>query len=249
MTTAQWLKREPFTLVLSAGFFGFYAHAGFLLALDELGLCPARVLGSSAGALVGGMFAAGRSPAAIQQTLLELRRKTFWDPWPGPGLLRGKLFQEKLEELLPSDRFETCPIPLALSVFDLHTRRTRVVESGQVSTAIRASCAIPLLFWPVSLQGHLCYDGAMLDRSAHAGLHPGERVLYHHLEFESWSGPPYDGLLDVPARVDRVTICTLDLPLVGPFQLQRGPGILERCRATTRRALLRPVAPLLLENA
>ena len=54
-THADWLREQPFTLALSAGFFGFFAHAGVLRALEEQELRPARVVGASAGALSGGL--------------------------------------------------------------------------------------------------------------------------------------------------------------------------------------------------
>ena len=59
MKRADWLSEEPFTLLSSAGFFGFFAHAGLLAALEQTGLSPRRVAGASAGALAGGLWAAG----------------------------------------------------------------------------------------------------------------------------------------------------------------------------------------------
>ena len=58
---ADELREKPFTLVLSAGFFGFFAHTGFLQTLEELELVPDRVVGASAGALAGGLWSAGLS--------------------------------------------------------------------------------------------------------------------------------------------------------------------------------------------
>lgn len=109
---ADWLAAEPFTLTMSSGFFGFFAHAGMLLALHERGLTPARITGSSAGALVGSLRAAGLAPPRIVEELLKLDRHDFWDPAPGLGLLRGALFRERLLQILPVQRFEQCEVPL-----------------------------------------------------------------------------------------------------------------------------------------
>src|SRR5262245_21144563 len=97
MTLREWLALGPYTLALSSGFFGFYAHTGFVAVLEREGLPPDRVTGSSAGALVAGLWAAGLDAPAIEAELRRLRRADFWDPRPGAGLLAGRLFRRKLE--------------------------------------------------------------------------------------------------------------------------------------------------------
>ena len=58
-TLEEWLREAPFALGMSSGFFGFFAHTGVVTVLEDEGLLPSRVSGSSAGALVGGAWAAG----------------------------------------------------------------------------------------------------------------------------------------------------------------------------------------------
>jgi NTE family protein len=115
-TLRNWLEVGPFSLVMSSGFFGFYAHGGVLAALESQGLVPAAVAGSSAGGLVAGAWAAGLDAETINEALLGLRRTDFWDPGPGLGLLRGALFRRRLERLLPVSTFEACRVPLAARV-------------------------------------------------------------------------------------------------------------------------------------
>ena len=142
MSLRQWLDSGPFTLALSSGFFGFFAHTGMLCALLEAGYRPVRAAGCSAGALVGGAWAAGVAPEVLVQRLLGLERAAFWDPAWGPGLLRGERFRELLLELLPVRSFAECHTPLTISVFDLRTLRTRSVDSGELAPAIQASCSV-----------------------------------------------------------------------------------------------------------
>ena len=137
-TLRAWLSEGPFTLGLSSGFFGFFAHAGVVSVLEAEGLRPARVVGSSAGALVGGLWGAGVPAARLREELLALRRAHFWDPWPGLGLLRGRLFRARLEAMLPVRTFEEAPVPIALSAFDVLGRRTAVLDAGPLAAA-RAS--------------------------------------------------------------------------------------------------------------
>ena len=155
MTLRDWLSEGPFTLALCSGFFGFYVHCGFLLALQEAGFLPCALAGSSAGALVAGLWASGRDPAEIADELLALTRSDFWDPapWAGLGLLRGRMFRARLDQALAADTFEACRAPLAVSIWDVATRRTVVRTAGPLAPIIQASCCFPGLFQPVDVEG------------------------------------------------------------------------------------------------
>jgi predicted acylesterase/phospholipase RssA len=102
---------------MSSGFFGFFAHTGALGALLDAGFAPASVTGSSAGALVTGLYAAGLGVDDLRARLHTLRRDDFWDPAPGAGLLRGRRFRGILEALLPQRDLAKCRVPFAPSVF------------------------------------------------------------------------------------------------------------------------------------
>lgn len=238
---ADWLSDAPFTLSLSSGFFGFFAHAGMLEALVEAGLRPRRVTGSSAGAMIAGIYAAGLEPAEIARRLLEVRREDFWDPSPGLGLLRGHKFETQLRNIVGAARIEDGRIPASLVVHDVLRHRGVTREHGPLSTTIRASCAVPLLFQPVWLDGRPYLDGGILDRPGITPLHDGERTLYHHLASRS----PWRGALAVPTRPNLTTLVLEGLPRSGPFRLELGPRAYEQARATTRFALNAPrEAPL-----
>jgi NTE family protein len=233
-TLRQWLQEQPFHLALSAGFFGFFAHCGVVSVLEEQGLVPASISGSSAGALTGGLWAAGLTAHQMRAALIELRKHHFWDPHPGFGLLRGSLFRSRVEQLLPVAGFQDTRIPFAASVFDLRLMRTIVVRSGALAPAICASCALPGMFHPVWIDGHPCVDGGVADRPAHAALPQETRVLYHHLLSKSpWrSRAPH-----VPARSDMISLVLPGLPRPGPFHLDRGPNALEAARSHMRALL------------
>ncbi|MGZ3456827.1 MAG: patatin-like phospholipase family protein, partial [Polyangiales bacterium] len=171
--------REPFSLAMSSGFFGFFAHCGVLEVLEEVGHLPRRVSGSSAGALVTGAWASGLAAPALANELLGLERAHFWDPRPGLGLLAGKLFRARLESILPASTFEACRVPVAVSTFDVRTRKTRVIDRGSLAPALHASCAVPIMFHPVAHQGSWLLDGGVLDRPGLDGMPRGERVLFH----------------------------------------------------------------------
>ncbi len=236
-TIADWLAEGPFTLTLSAGFFGFYAHAGFVAALHEAGLRPARLSGASAGALVAGLVASGRTGPELRDRFLAVRRADFWDPKPGLGLLRGDRFRQILDDFLGHATFEACPTPVAVTAFDLLARRPRVLDSGLLAPAIQASCAFPGLLQPVRVHGRLHLDGALSDRPGLLGVPPGERVLYHHLPS---SRRRFGVGQDHPRRPSLVAIEHDGLPQVHPFALDRGGEAFTVALRETRRALARP---------
>ncbi len=239
-TLRDWLSEGPFTLGLSSGFFGFFAHAGVVAALESEGLRPARIVGSSAGALAGGLWAAGVPAARLREELLALRRAHFWDPAPGLGLLRGRLFRERLEAMLPIRTFEECPIPLALSAFDVLAVRTAVLDAGPLAPAIHASCAAPGLFQPVRIGLRLYCDGGVLDRHGLAGARGDARVLYHHLTSRSPWRRRSSPALRIPERPGLRAVALDGLPRLGPFRLERGSAAMERAAEGMRAALDAP---------
>jgi NTE family protein len=236
-TLREWLKEGPFTLTLSSGFFGFFAHAGAVSALEEEGLLPARITGSSAGALVGGLWGAGLPARRIRDELLLLRRAHFWDPAPGLGLLRGALLRARLDVILPVRTFEECPRPVAVSAFDLLARRTAVFDRGPLAPALHASCAAPLLFQPVRIGSRVFVDGGVLDRHGLAPVEAGERVLYHHLTSRSPWRRRTSPALRIPARPSLRAVAIDGIPRMGPFRLDRAAEAMERAAEGTRAAL------------
>ena len=239
-TLRDWLAQEPFTLSLSAGFFGFYAHSGFLTALAESGLRPIAVRGCSAGALVGGLWTSGRTTEDLSRVLLSVRRQDFWDPGFGLGLLIGDLFRQILERELGVVQFAHTELPFVVSVYDLVSRSTKSLTEGKLAPAIQASCTFPGLFHPVRISGRLYIDGGVRDRAGHHGLMPGTRVLYHHLSSRSRTRK---NITHSMARIDEnmVTMVCRGLPAVGPFHMERGQDAYNMAYEGFREALDAPV--------
>ncbi len=239
VTLGEWLAQAPFGLAMSSGFFAFYAHTGMFEALIARGLRPSHVAGSSAGALVAGSWAAGLEPIDLAVVLGRLKRDDFWDPSPGMGLLAGRKFDALLREMLPTTSFAACRVPIRISVFDILARRTSILATGDLATAIRASCAVPAMFHPVWIDRRPYWDGGILDRAGIAGV-PAGRLLFHHIASRSpWrlSSP----LLDVPARADMVSLVVDNLPRSSPFRLDAGRRARLDARTATERALDQPI--------
>jgi predicted acylesterase/phospholipase RssA len=151
-------------LILSSGFLAFARHAGVLQAVEDAELPIGALVGTSSGALVGALWAAGHSGKAIQA---ELEAQRPWDlvalhgaVWRGAFSLDDLI--RWLEERLPA-RFEDLERPLAVGVCD-RSRRPALLHQGDLPRAVAASCAIPYVFAPVEVDGASWQDGGVVDR-------------------------------------------------------------------------------------
>ena len=156
----------PLYFARSSGFLAFGSHCGFLQAVIDEDLEIAGVMGTSSGALVGSLFAAGLSPldilAEFASTKPIERIRLNKNPWRGIFNLSPAI--ERLTALVPAD-FETLNIPLAVGVVSANDMRYAVVSSGSLPEAVVASAAVPVLFCPVVIPGrgeHV--DGGLKSR-------------------------------------------------------------------------------------
>jgi len=228
-----WLLQKPYTLVMSSSFFGFYAHCGLLIALEEAGVPPSRVSGSSAGAIISCAYASGMSPLYIRDIMLSIDHHEMFDPfWKAPlGFGFGRL-KSVLEPFLPVQTFEECRIPVTISAYDIYGFRTQVFNSGRMALAVMASCAVPILFQPVMIHDRAYWDGGLMDIPGIQGVPEGERVLYHH-------GTIIPSLISGVSRShpDSVTLELDGLLWMHPLRLQRGAEVMDMAREATLRAL------------
>ncbi|GLY97826.1 patatin-like phospholipase family protein [Actinoplanes sp. NBRC 103695] len=162
MTTSE----EPIRigLALGGGAVRGTAHIGVLEVLEKAGLEPAILTGTSAGALVGALYAAGLTAAEISAQAHSLR----WAKLVRPARTRKALFDTRhlgayLEELLGGREFTELERPFAAVACDLITGERVVMRDGPVSTAVLASAAIPGVFPPVDRDGRMLVDGGLVD--------------------------------------------------------------------------------------
>lgn len=167
-------------LVLGAGGARGLAHIGVIEALEARGYRIAAVSGCSMGALVGGIYAAGRLNeyrdwvcALERRHVLRLLDFAFGRS----GLIKGERIMTALRELVGEHRIEELPIPYLAVAADLGSQREIWLNRGPLFEAIRASIAIPMIFTPHVINGRELVDGGLLapvpiatTRMAHANL-------------------------------------------------------------------------------
>ncbi|HEY8662246.1 MAG TPA: patatin-like phospholipase family protein [Propionibacteriaceae bacterium] len=153
-------------LVLGSGGARGYAHIGAIDVLTERGYEIVAVSGSSMGALVGGLHAAGKLDdytewvtSLNQRDVLRLLDVSL----NGPGVLRLERVLARMTEYLDGVLIEDLPIPYTAVASDLGARREVWFTSGPLETAIRASIAIPAMITPIMVNGRLLVDGGVLN--------------------------------------------------------------------------------------
>lgn len=155
-------------LALGSGGARGVAHVGFLKALEEEGIKPDYIAGSSMGAVVGGCYAKGMRIEDIRDAAFKLKMGDIVDISATAitklGLLRSKKVQKLFLQYLGDVRFEELGIPFCCVATDLYSGTLHVFEEGSVALAVQASSAIPTVFRPVECDGKLFVDGGILCR-------------------------------------------------------------------------------------
>lgn len=151
---------EKVGLVLGGGGARGLAAIGIVEVLQEAGLKPARLAGTSMGAMVGAFLAAGLSPREIGELASSQQWIKVVDVSARAGLIRGDKLLAWLREKLPAD-FSELEIPLTCTATDIDTGELIYIDEGDLPLAIRATCAFPGAFEPVSWKGRNLVDGGL----------------------------------------------------------------------------------------
>ncbi len=151
-------------IVLSGGGARGVAHLGILKALDELGVTFDCISGTSAGALVGALYAHGLKPDRIFELVKSVGLFNSVRPaWARTGLLNMDGIKELLHKYIPVNNFNNLAIPLTVAATDIRKGQIHYFSEGELIQTVVASCSIPALFNPVSLNGNLYVDGGLVD--------------------------------------------------------------------------------------
>ncbi len=151
-------------LVLSGGGARAFMHLGALKALEEKGIRIDAISGTSAGAIVGALYAYGYSPddvLAIVTTSSALRRLRY--AFGGNGIFRLTGLEQFFLEYLPENDFASLKIPLYITATDLHAGETVLFSEGELLKPMLASCSLPGIFEVFRYQGRGLVDGGVLN--------------------------------------------------------------------------------------
>jgi NTE family protein len=151
-------------LALGGGAARGFAHIGVIQALEEAGIRPDLVVGTSAGSLVAALYAAGRGGAELARLARQMDEGALTDwTFPGRGLLRGEALARFVREHTGGRPIERMALPLGIVATDLDSGEPILFRVGDTGLAVRASSAVPAVFQPVSISGREYVDGGLVS--------------------------------------------------------------------------------------
>ena len=155
-------QKPKIGLALGGGAARGFAHIGVIKMLESHGIYPDYVVGTSAGAVVGSLYAAGYDAFAMQKIAHQLDEKIFAD-WTlgGRGLLKGEALQDFINQHINRRPLEQLNRRFATVATDLNSGERVVFRTGDTGMAVRASAAVPGVFQPTQFRGHSYVDGGL----------------------------------------------------------------------------------------
>ena len=151
-------------LALGGGAARGFAHIGVIKALEAHGIVPDIVVGTSAGSLVGALYAGGYGGFDLQRVALQIDDTIIAD-WslPDRGFIKGEALQNFVNQAVQSRPLEKLNKPFATVATDLQSGEPVVFRTGNTGMAVRASSSVPGVFQPVSIGGHEYVDGGLVS--------------------------------------------------------------------------------------
>lgn len=155
-------------LVLGGGAARGFAHIGVIKALESRGIVPDLVVGTSAGSLVGALYAAGHNGFTLHKMALEMEEAAISD-WSIPlfsrhvGVLKGEGLQQYVNQAVKNVPLEKLKIPFAAVATDLQSGLPILFQRGNTGMAVRASSAVPGVFQPVKIGDRSYVDGGLVS--------------------------------------------------------------------------------------
>ena len=152
-------------LVLGGGAARGFAHIGVIQALEEAGIRPDLVVGTSAGSVVAALFASGKDGGELQKVAQSMDEASLSDwrfPFFKPGVLKGEALARFISAQVGGRQIQEMPLRLGVVATDLHSGQGVLFQRGDTATAVRASSAIPAVFQPVLIAGREYVDGGLV---------------------------------------------------------------------------------------
>ena len=158
------LRPPRIGLALGGGAARGFAHIGVIEVLEEAGIRPDLVVGTSAGSLVAALYASGKSGAQLAALAASMDEAAITDwSFPGRGLIRGEALGRFVREQTGGLAIEKMRIPLGIVATDLDNGSPILFQRGDPGVAVRASSAVPAVFRPVRIGGREYVDGGLVS--------------------------------------------------------------------------------------
>jgi len=192
-------------LALSGGAARGIAHIAVLEVLERDNIPIHSIAGTSAGSMVGALYAAGMPLSQIESILLHAKWKDIVRlKIPKQGLMSSDGIYRFMEDILPIKNFSSLTIPFAAVATDLRTAEKVVITKGSLSRAVQASCSVPVLFTPTEINNQLLVDGGVSSqipvRTAREDL-GAKRVVAVNVNHKALESDKYDNILQIATHL------------------------------------------------
>jgi NTE family protein len=218
-------------LALSGGGIRGVAHIGAIKALEDHNIQADIVSGTSAGSIVGTLYALGYSSQEMLEFVKSFQLyKIFKLSWPMTGLASLGYLINMLKSLEPKVDFEQCKIPLHVTMTNLNTAKLNIMSDGDLVKAVAASCAIPSIFEPIVINDALYVDGGVMKNLPASVIRSECDLLIGINVMPSLEVNPEDmrSLLSIISRTfemaiwrnqeDDIPLCDIHVPIEGLHQ-------------------------------
>ena len=158
-------REHKIGIALSGGGAKGIAHIGVIRALLENGIEPTIVSGTSAGSIIGSLYAAGVSTDNMEKLIADSSIMKIFRVVgiPGSGLVKLDYLKERLAEFIPEDSFESLNFPLFVCATNLNQGKAVYFSAGTIFDKVVASCSVPWLFKPIEIDGQMYVDGGITN--------------------------------------------------------------------------------------
>lgn len=221
------MRKQKVGLALGGGGAWGLAHIGVLEVLQNEGIPIDVIAGTSAGALIGAIYAQGKNPSLIKNLAIGMDRKRLASlvdlRMSKSGFIQGRKITDLLRTILGGDtQFGDLKIPFACVASDVNTCEEVVIKEGLVVEAIRASISVPVIFTPVRWMGRYLVDGGMVnpvpvnvlrdmgaDFVIAVNVTPDISDMVHKVREEGTKELREPNIFSVMMRIVQITSCTL----------------------------------------
>ncbi|GAA5011693.1 hypothetical protein GCM10023206_19990 [Acinetobacter puyangensis] len=158
------IPRPKIALVLGSGGARGYAHIGVIKVLEENGITPDFIVGTSAGSIVGALYASGKTSKQLEEIAMALKVSDVRDfTFSKQGFFDGQKIEDYINKLVDVQSLENLKIPLYVVATELKTGKETVFYQGNTGKAVRASTSIPSMFVPTKIGDEEYVDGGLVS--------------------------------------------------------------------------------------
>jgi NTE family protein len=192
-------------LALSGGAARGIAHIGVLETLELEDVPITAIAGTSAGSVIGALYAAGMPLREIRRILLNARWKDVLKlTIPKRGLISSDGVYQFMEDILPIKKFSSLPIPFAAVATDLKTAEKVVLTSGSIARAVQASCSLPIIFTPTEINKKILVDGGVASQVPVRAVREelgAKHVVAVNVNYQARELDEYDNLIKIATHL------------------------------------------------